>query len=177
MSDPQADPTRAVFEIVIQGSIEAVWNEITKTDEPQGAIFNMQMHTPGLAVGAPVQMRTKNGKYTGMVGEVLEFDPPRRFVHTMAFTNYDDPPSTVEYDLEEVGDQVRFRLTVTMTKGTKSAKQMKQGGTMIVNTLKRIVETGKPSFGVRMLYTMFRVLEPFSPKACRSENWPLSKRV
>ena len=158
---------------MIQGSIDAVWREITKTDELQGAIFNARMHTDGLQPGGQIRMRTASGKYTSVVGHVLEFDPPRRFVHTMAFTNYDDPESTVEYDLTEEGDQVRFRLTVTMPKGTKSAKQMKQGGTMIVNTLKRIVETGRPAFGIRFLYGMFRLLEPISPKRCRSENWPL----
>lgn len=33
------DPTRLVFEIATRGSIEAVWGEINKTDEPRGAIF------------------------------------------------------------------------------------------------------------------------------------------
>lgn len=165
-----------VFEVMIEGSIDDVWNEITKTDELQGAIFNARMHTTGLEEGGGIQMRTASGKYTSVVGHILEFAPPRRFVHTMAFTNYDDPESIVEYDLEEVGDQVRFRLTVTMPSGTKSAKQMKQGGTMIVNTLKSIVETGKPSFGVRTLYVLFKLLEPMSPKRCKVENWPLEAR-
>jgi len=176
-SDAAPSPTTAmeteVFEVLIQGSIEAVWREITKTDELQGAIFNARMHTDGLKPGGQIRMRTDSGAYTSVVGHVLEFDPPRRFVHTMAFTNLDDPPSTVEYDLEEQGDQVRFRLTVTMPVGTKSAKQMRQGGTMIVNTLKRIVETGRPSFGIRLLYRLFKLLEPTSPKRCRTENWPL----
>ena len=165
-----------VFEVMIRGSIDDVWNEITKTDELQGAIFNARMHTSGFEEGGAVQMRTASGKYTSVVGHILEFAPPTRFVHTMAFTNFDDPESVVEYDLEEVGDEVRFRLTVTMPPGTKSAKQMKQGGTMIVNTLKRIVETGKPSLGIRLLYGLFKLLEPMSPKRCKVENWPLEAR-
>lgn len=165
-----------VFEVVIDGTIEAVWNEITKTDELQGAIFNARMHTTGFEEGGAVQMRTASGKYTSVVGHILEFDPPRRFVHTMAFTSMDDPPSTVAYDLEEVGSQVRFRLTVTMPPDTKSSKQMSRGGSMIVNTLKRIVETGKPSFSVRMLYRLFGVLEPISPKHCKAERWPMEPR-
>jgi len=77
---------RAVFKIFIKGTVEAVWREITRTDEPQGAMFNMRMHTPGLKAGNPLQMRTANGKYTGMVGEVVEWDPPRVFAHTLKFT-------------------------------------------------------------------------------------------
>ena len=166
-----------VFEVMIDGAIDDVWREITKTDELQGAIFNARMHTTGLEEGGGIQMRTASGKYTSIVGHILEFAPPKRFVHTLAFTNFEDPHSVVEYDLEEIDGKVRFRLTVTMPKDTKSAKQMKQGGTMIVNTLKRIVETGRPSFGVRMLYTLFKLLEATSPKRCRTENWPLEKRT
>ena len=167
----------AVFEVMIDGTIDAVWNELTKTDELQGAIFNGRMHTTGFEKGGAIQMRTGSGKYTSIVGHILEFAPPRRFVHTLAFTAYDDPASVVEYDLEEVGPQIRLRLTVTMTPGTKSAKNMKQGGTMIVNTLKRVVETGKPSLGIRMLYVLFRVMEPISPKRCRADRWPMEAKA
>jgi len=107
------------------------------------------------------------------VGEVLEFDPPRRYAHTFRFTNFNDPPCKVIYDLKEVAGGVEFTMTCDdIPKGTKTAKQMVQGGNMIVKTLKSIVETGKPSFGIRMLYTMFKVMEPFSPKSTRTENWP-----
>jgi len=165
---------RAVFQIVIHGSVDDVWREITRTDTVQGCMFNMRLHTPGLKPGAPMQMRTKSGKYVGVVGKVLEFDPPRRYSHTFRFANYDDPECTVIYDLEPVEGGVRFTLTVDdLPVGTKTGKQMKQGGTMIVNTLKAIVETGRPSLGTRMLYAMFRLLEPFSPKKTRTENWPL----
>ena len=165
---------KAVFEVLIEGSIEDVWHEITKTDELQGAMFNTRMHTDGLRPGGQIRMRTGNGKYTAVVGEVLEFDPPRRFVHTFRFTQYDDPPSKVIYELEEVSGGVKFTLTVEdMPVGTKSAKQMKQGGKMIVTTLKAIVETGKPPLGIRVLYGFFGLMEPFSPARTKSENWPL----
>jgi uncharacterized protein YndB with AHSA1/START domain len=120
-------------------------------------------------------MRTKNGKYTGVVGEILEFDPPHRYAHTFRFTNFDDPPCRVIYDLKkEAGGKVRFTLTIEdLPKGTKTAKQMVQGGTMIVNTLKSVVERGRPSFGTRMLFVLFKLMGPLTPKQCRSENWPV----
>ncbi len=165
---------REVFQVVIRGTIEAVWREITKTDTAQGCMFNARLHTKGLERGAKIAMRTKSGKYTSVVGEVVEWDPPRRYAHTFRFTNYDDPPCTVIYDLKKVEGGVEFTLTVErMPKGTKTEKQMTQGGRMIVNTLKSIVETGRPSFGVRMLYVLFALLEPVSPRRCRTEHWPL----
>lgn len=165
---------RAVFRVFIKGTLQAVWREITKTDEIQGCMFNMRLHTDGLRSGGQVRMRTGSGKYTGVVGEVLEFDPPRRYAHTFRFTNYDDPPCKVIYELKEVSGGVEFTLILEdVPAGTKTAKQMTQGGTMIVNTLKAIIETGRPSFGTRLLYVLFKIMEPFSPKRTRSENWPL----
>jgi hypothetical protein len=168
-----ADTERAVFNIHIKGSIDAVWREITKTGEPQGAFFNMVLHTPGLAEGAPIRMRTASGKYTGVVGEVIEYDPPRLYAHTFRFTNLDDPECIVRYRLQEVDGGVDFTLEVDqMPKGTKTAKQMTSGGKMIVKTLKRIVEQGRLPAGTRMLYTLFKVMEPMTPKKSLSVNWP-----
>jgi len=168
---------RAVFKIFIKGTVEAVWREITRTDEPQGAMFNMRMHTPGLKAGNPLQMRTANGKYTGMVGEVVEWDPPRVFAHTLKFTQYDDPPALIRYELKPVEGGVEFTLTAdNVPRGTKTSKDLTRGGDMIVKTLKAIVETGRPAFGTRMLYGMFKLMEPFTPKKIRSENWPMANK-
>ena len=164
---------KAVFKIHIRGAIDDVWREITKTHERQGCMFNMRMHTDGFRPGAQIRMRTENGKYTGVVGEVLEFDPPHRFSHTMRFTNYDDAPCKVTYELSERAGGVDFTLIAEdIPAGTKTAKQMQQGGQMIVNALKAIVETGRPPFGTRMLYVMFKLMEPFSPRRTLSGNWP-----
>jgi uncharacterized protein YndB with AHSA1/START domain len=123
-------------------------------------------------------MRSANGKYTGVVGEVLEFQPPHRYVHTFRFTQYDDPPCTVIHELKEVDGGVEYTLShENVPAGTRTAKQMNQGGPLICNTLKAVVERGRPSFGVRMLYCLFKVLGPLTPKKSRSEHWPLSRKV
>ena len=169
-----ASPKDAVFSIFIRGTADAVWREITKTDEPQQTFFNMWMETTTFAPGAPIRMRTKSRKYTGAVGEVLEWDPPRRFAHTFRFTQFDDPECIVRYEIEDAEGGVNFRMTLeNLPDGTKTAKQMRQGGTMIVKTLKSMVESGKPSFGTRVLFRVFGLLEPLSPKSTRSEHWPL----
>jgi len=175
-TQPHATETeRAVFKVFIRGTIEDVWHEITKTDAVHGCFFNMWMDTTRLEPGAPIRMRTKNRKYTAAVGDVIFIEPPYRFSHTFRFTQFDDPPCRVTYELKQVEGGVEFTMILDdLPKGTTTAKQMKQGGTLIVNTLKAIVETGRPSFGVRFLYNVvFPIVEPFSPKSTRSENWPL----
>lgn len=164
--------TRRVFSVVIKGTIHQVWSEITRTDAPIACFFNSRMHTPMLAPGSKMAMRTPDGKYTGVVGEILEVIPPTRFSHTFRFTNFDDPPCRVTYELREVAGGTEFTLTIDdLTPGTKTAKQMVQGSGLITGTLKRVIETGRPSAGVRALFTLFRLLQPLTPKKCRSERW------
>jgi len=163
---------KEVFRVHIRGRIEDVWREITKTDEVQKVMFNMKLDST-LEPGAPVRMRSPDGKYTAVVGEVVELDPPRRYAHTFRFTQLDDPPCLVTYDLVEKEGGVEFTLTCDrLVPGSKTAKQMKQGGGMIVRNLKAIVETGKLPFGTRVLYAFFKLMTPLTPKKCRSENWP-----
>lgn len=172
--DEEIETKRLVAKIFIAGSIDDVWHEITKTDELQAAIFNMRLHTNGLKLGGHIRMRTDDGKYTGVVGEILAWDPPHRYGHTFRFTNYNDPPCRVFYDLEEVEGGVEFTLTAEgVPVGTKTEKQMTSGADFIVKNLKAIVETGRPPLGTRIMYRMFRLMAPFSPKATLTENWPL----
>jgi uncharacterized protein YndB with AHSA1/START domain len=172
------ETTTSVFTVLIKGSIDKVWHEITQRERPQACMFNSRLDTEGLRPGAQIRMRTPSGRYTGVVGEVLEFDPPRRYAHTFRFTNLDDAECVVQYDLKEVPDGVEFTMTLRdMPKGSKTEKQMVQGMKLIMNTLKSVVETGRPSFGTRMLLGFIGMMEPFSPKACKSEYWPLNKRV
>lgn len=58
---------RAVFKIFIRGSIEAVWHEITKTDEPQLCMFNMRLDTDGLqgAVAVASEIRKEKRRSAG----------------------------------------------------------------------------------------------------------------
>ena len=167
-------PADAIFRIVIRADVQRVWRELTKTDEAQAAVFNAWLHTTGLVPGGRLQMRTGSGKHVLVVGEVLEFDPPRRFVHTHRFTQYDDPVCQVAYELKPMADGVEVTLRVSgMPAGTRTAKSMRQGGETILNTLKAICETGRPSAATRAMHVAFSLLEFVLPRRTRSEHWPL----
>ncbi len=170
----ETDREKAVFRVRIRGSVDDVWRELTRTDRPQWAMFNSVLHTDGVVPGAELRMRSKNGRYTAVAGRYIEVEENVRLSHTMRFTTYDDPESTVTYTLNEVDDGVELTLTVRdMTPGTKSTKQMKQGGSFIVKNLKAIVEGGRPTFGARLLFVVFKLAEPFNPRSTRTENWRL----
>lgn len=164
---------RQIFRTVIRGSIADVWHEITRTDKPLPCFFNMRMHVDGMRPGSRLRMRTPDGAYTGVVGDILECDPPRRFAHTFQFTNYNDPPCKVVYELREVPEGVEFTLALEdVPVGTKTAKQMTQGGPIIVSTLKATVEGTSIPFMMRFIHVMSKLTQPFTPKRCASANWP-----
>ncbi len=158
--------------IRIRGAIHDVWREITRTDQPIPCFFNMRMHYDTLEPGSKISMRSPDGKYTGVVGEILEVRPPTRFAHTFRFTSMEDPPCKVIYELQQIGQEVEFTLILEdLTPGSKSAKQMTGGGKLILNTLKSVIETGRPGLGTRMLFVLIRAMQPFTPRRCRTENW------
>ncbi len=169
------DDRRLVSRIRIHASADRVWRELTKNDEPQAAVFNAWLHAQAMVPGAVIQMRTVDGRSVLVVGRILEFDPPRRFAHTFRFTQYDDPECTVIYELAATGEGVDVTLTVdNLPVGTRTAKEMAKGATMILETLKSVAETGRPKFSTRLMYAMFGKLGFVLPKRTRAEHWPLT---
>ena len=170
-----SDNGKGIFRVIIKAPINRVWAELTRTDVVLPFFFNSRLETTALAVGAPVRMRSGNsGQYTGVVGEVLEFDPPHRYAHTFRFTTLEDPPCKVTYVLKEVEGGTEFTLiNEDVPVGTKTEKYMTQGGRFIVDNLKALLETGRPTMSGRFALLMMRLSAPFTPAAARSENWPL----
>ncbi len=54
---------------------------------------------------------------------------------------------------------------------------MSDGGKFITETIKSLVETGKPPMKSRMILLMIRLTGWMTPKKCLSANWPLDERV
>ena len=168
------DARRLVSRVRIRASADRVWRELTKHDEPQAAVFNAWLHAQAMVPGAIIQMRTVDGRNVLVVGRILEFDPPRRFAHTFRFTQYDDPECTVIYEIVAVGAEVDVMLTVdNLPVGTRTAKEMARGATLILETLKSVAETGRPKLSTRLMYALFGKLGFVLSKRTRAEHWPL----
>lgn len=169
---------QSIYKVFINASIDKVWSEIVNTDSPRQFFFNGQCDTPGLATGAPMAMRTPDGKYTSVIGEVTEFDPPYRYAHTFKFTTMDDAIGKVVYELKEVNGGTEFTLiseNPDLPEVSKTEKTMQDGSKFICENLKALVETGKPTFSGRMILMIIKLTAGLTPKAALSENWTFEK--
>ena len=57
--------------------------------------------------------------------------------------------------------------------GTRTAKEMHGGARRILETLKAVVEDGRPKFGTRVMYWMFGKMGFVLPARTRVEHWPM----
>ncbi len=168
---------RAVYKVLIKAPIDTVWSELIKTSAPRPFFWNSSWDTKEMADGNAYRMVSNGGKTVAVVGEILEMDPPNRLVHSFRLTSLDDKPSTVTYTLKETADGTEFCLiTENIVAGSKSEKSMADGARFIVKNFKAFVETGKVTFGARLMLAMFAIMAPLTPKSMSAENWPLDRQ-
>jgi uncharacterized protein YndB with AHSA1/START domain len=178
MKTSRPETATNVSRVMINAPIQRVWEALIEEGEVLPFFFGSVLHTTTLAPGAPVRMRTPNGKYTGVVGDVLELEPPHKYSMTFKFTNYNDAVCKITHELREVDGQTEYTLTSEFVPvGTKTEKSMRQGSTFIVNELKRHVETGRPSLLARFIMMMGKLFGFMTPGQSLSRNWPLDRKT
>jgi uncharacterized protein YndB with AHSA1/START domain len=177
MNEGKKFADRAVYRVLIKAPIETVWSELIKTTSPRPFFWNCVWDTAAFKPGEPYRVISKDGRTVSVVGEFLEMDPPRRLVTTFRLTSLGDPPSRVTYELAETPEGTEFSLiTEGIRAGSKSEKSMAGGSRFIVNNFKAYMETGKVTFGARMILGLYGLMAPMTPKAMRAENWPLRRK-
>ena len=171
----QTHADKGIYKVVIQAPIDTVWSELVNTQTPRPFFWNSSWDTQAMADGNTYRMLSADQRTVGVVGRIVEIDPPHRLVTTFQLTNLEDPPSRVTYELEEVEGGTELRLiTEQVLAGSKSEKYMADGSKFIVENFKAYVENGKVTFGARMMLGMMGLMGAFAPKSMRAEKWPHS---
>jgi uncharacterized protein YndB with AHSA1/START domain len=134
-----------VYEIFIKTTPERLWDAITDPEIRAKYNFGAAANSEW-KVGSPISVDvTKHGIHLGE-GEVLEVDPPRRLVHTMAALWDEDVRaegfSRVTWEIEAVGDSCHLTLTHDQLRDGANA-QIYGGWPMILSGLKTWLETGE----------------------------------
>ena len=167
---------RAVYKVLIDAPIDTVWSELVNTVSPRPFFRDSKWDTKAIAPGNAYRMLSKDGRTVGVIGEILELEPPNRLVTTFRLTSFADPPSRVIYTLTETPNGTEFCLiTEHVLAGSKSEKSMASGARFIVDNFKAYVESGRVKFGARLMLAMYGLMAPLAPKAMRAENWPLDR--
>ncbi len=159
-----------VYSIDIAVPREAAWHELTKTGEVQYPMFNAILETDW-APGSKMLYYKPDRTMVFVVGEVVEVEEPRRFVHTYRFTDLDDAATLVTWDFEEIDTGVRVTVTHSRFDGeTPTRKRVTGGWKMILATLKQQLETGKPPLKIRIMFGLMGMLSFMQPKKIHTDN-------
>ena len=147
MSTTTAQATQ-VYQVYIRATPEAIWDAITKPEFTQKYFHGATVEV------TPEERRSYSGSELRTVQEVLDYDPPRRLVHS--WRSYYDPelaaeePSRVTWEIEgQEGDYSLLTVTHDQLEGApKTAENVSGTGWMwVLSGLKTLLETGRPLDG------------------------------
>lgn len=164
------------YRVMIDAPVEQVWSELINTNSPRPFFWNAGWDTASMSPGHAYRMLSKDGKTVAVIGKIIEMDPPHKLVHSFQLTSLPDDASTVTYTLVEKDGKTEFTLiTENIVAGSKSEKSMDQGARFIVENFKAYVETGKVTFGARIMLAMYSLMAPLAPKSMSADKWPLDE--
>ena len=123
--------------------------------------------------GSRMIYRSQDGKRVFIIGEVKEFVPPSRFVHTFRFTNLAEAPTLVEWDLAEQGGVTRVTVTHSrFVDQQKTADSVRTSWVDILNNIKSVLETGTVPLKTRLMHGMMSAFMFMAPKETLRKNIP-----
>ena len=165
-----AEDRELVHRIDIDAPITAVWTELTKLDGRQRAMMDTVLDTT-LEVGAPLYYKSEDGKRVFIVGRIVELDPPHRLSHTQRLTMRDDPFTLVSWELAPIASGTRVTLRHSgWPADTRKLDQVDSTWASILPELKRVVETGDISAGLKLKYVLMHAFMWAMPAKTKAAN-------
>ena len=133
-----------VYITFIETTPDKLWAALTSSEFSRQYWFGTELRTDW-TIGSPFAL-VMNGTPTD-VGEILEFDPPRRLSYTFRHVLQDElrneRPTKVVFKLEPHGKLVKLTLTHEgFAEGSKLLDGISKGWPAILSSLKSLLETG-----------------------------------
>ncbi len=138
--------TEFVYVIYISGKPQQVWDALIKPEFTKKYWENI--HVSDWKPGSKWEHRSPDSSELRIVGQVVEFHPPRRLVMTWAFPA--DAAklaahSRVAIDVEPHDDMVRLTVTHSeLEAGSDMHRGITSGWPRVLSSMKSLLETGKP---------------------------------
>lgn len=138
-----SDTLQQVHQIYIRTSAQKLWQAITRAEHTQKYFYGTSIRS-AFEKGAPIEYVDAGGS-PAILGEILEVDPPKRLVHSFRFPTKNDAPTTVTWEIEDLGGTCKLTVLHEGFRGaTETYRETSQGWLPIVSGLKTWLETGEP---------------------------------
>ncbi|UFZ08116.1 SRPBCC family protein [Bradyrhizobium ontarionense] len=133
-----------VYVTYIATTPEKLWEALTSNEFAKRYWFGTELHSDW-RVGSPFALVTDG--MTTDVGQILEFDPPRRlsytFQHILKDEFRNEQPTKVVFAIEPHGNSVKLTLTHEGFEGAgRLLDAVSNGWPAIMSGLKSLLETG-----------------------------------
>ena len=143
-------------EFNVGASSAVVWDAFTRTDTPRphyfDAVLQAEMHS-----GGRWRFVTDNRERLLAGGEILEVDPPRRFVQSFLAADLDDPASRISVELTPSADGTRVLLVHDgFATRTTTYRRFRRAHPLALSAMKSLLETGRLPLRARLYTALFK---------------------
>lgn len=130
-----------IYAIDVSVTPEKAWAALVDPDTVRRYYYGTAPVTTW-AVGSPIEFRDDDGD-AQIVGEVLEFEPPRRLAHTFIATWYGgrDDQGSLHWEIEPTSEGCRITLIHRGAKAeTREGSETADGSREIIEALRAVLE-------------------------------------
>ncbi len=180
VADGGGPELRCVF--TVAAAPEAVWQAFTTTGEPQRHYFDAVLETENReALAGPEGGQRNRGRWRFVTGdrqrllaggEILAFEPPKRFAQTFRAADLDDAPSRITVEIEAQAKPPGCRVSLAhdrFERKTTTYRRFRRAHPLALSALKAVVETGELPVRAR-IYTL--IFKPgMNLVSARAEPW------
>jgi uncharacterized protein YndB with AHSA1/START domain len=158
---------RCVFEVAADPA--AVWAAFAATGEPRPYYFDAVLQAD-LRPGGRWRFVTDDLQRLLAGGEILVFEPPRRFAQTFAAADLDDPPSRITIELEAVPGGTTVELVHDgFAAETTTYQRFRRAHPLALSAMKSVLETGELPLRARIYTAIFK--PGMKRVSARAEPW------
>lgn len=130
-----------IYEVLVSAEPAAAWRALTDPGTVKRYYFGTSPRT-SWQVGSPIEFVDEEGD-PQIVGEVLEYEPPRRLAHTFVATWYgaSDDQGSLHWEIEPTDSGCRITLVHRGARGqTREGSETADGSRQIIEGLRQLLE-------------------------------------